>query len=152
MQLYTARYQEFQPEWGIPVRSTIGAPRFHLRYDLAGWWRGVSPEREWLKGVPYVDFRRLYRHKLHKQGIDRLMQTAEGFVPEDQDPTHARLVVLCYEDIRKPQEWCHRELMAEWFEEKGVPVIELCGPAHQPRPCAPAEADETPVPPGQMLF
>jgi hypothetical protein len=141
MQLYTARYQEFLPEWGIPVRSTIGAPRFHLPYQLAGWWRGVTPEREWLRGVPYVDFRRLYRHKLHKQGVDRLMAAAESFVPAGEDPTHAKLVALCYEDIRKPGEWCHRELMAEWFTEHGVPVIELCGPKAEPTVAAtPPEA------------
>jgi hypothetical protein len=30
MQLYTARYQEFLPEWGVPVRSTLGNVRFSL--------------------------------------------------------------------------------------------------------------------------
>jgi hypothetical protein len=151
MQLYTARYQEFLPEWGIPVRSTAGAPRFHLNYQLAGWWRGVTPEREWLH-LPFVDFRRLYRHKLHKQGLERLMDAAEGFVPAGEDPTHARLVVLCYEDVRKCDQWCHRELMAEWFTEKGVPVIELSGPAGLPRPWEPAEETAPATPPPATLF
>jgi hypothetical protein len=143
MQLYTARYQEFLPEWGIPVRSTLGNPRFRLPYTLAGWWRGVTPRREWFHSE-FGDFRRSYRHMLHQQGLDRLMTEAAAFLGKDEDPAHARLVVLCFDDIRKPGVWCHRELMGEWFTEQGVPVIELCGPA--------AGAPEPVAPPPPVLF
>lgn len=36
------------------------------------------------------------------------------------------IVLLCYEDLRKPDVWCHRQLLAEWIEERfGIQVPEL---------------------------
>jgi len=36
------------------------------------------------------------------------------------------LVLLCWEDIRKPGEWCHRTMFAEWWaEHSGQGVLEL---------------------------
>jgi len=35
-------------------------------------------------------------------------------------------VLLCHEHLRKPDDWCHRRMVAEWFEEKlGVKVPEM---------------------------
>ena len=47
---------------------------------------------------------------------DELHALADGSEP----------VLLCHEHLRKPGEWCHRRLVAEWFEQTlGVEVPEL---------------------------
>ena len=33
------------------------------------------------------------------------------------------LVLLCYEDLRKPDQWCHRTLFAEWWQKMTGEVI-----------------------------
>jgi hypothetical protein len=36
------------------------------------------------------------------------------------------VVLLCFEDLRKPGEWCHRSMFAEWYEKQtGKKVVEL---------------------------
>jgi hypothetical protein len=99
----------------------------------------VTPDREWFRS-PEDEFRRRYVEKLESRGLERLMADAESFVTGD--PTHAKLVVLCFDDVRKPGVWCHRTIMGEWFTEQGVPVIELCG--HREKKAV--------TPPGQMAF
>jgi hypothetical protein len=40
------------------------------------------------------------------------------------------LVLLRYEDVRKPEEWCHRQVLAEWLLARaGLAVAELVDPA-----------------------
>ena len=43
------------------------------------------------------------------------------------------LVLLCYEDLTKPGQWCHREHLSSWLRERGVEVREL-GPGDLPPP------------------
>lgn len=123
LQIYTGTYQRFEAHMGVPVRSTVGLPRFGLKYVLAGHWVSVTPQRAWLTDkVNEADFRRMYRHKLHKIGVDRVMQEAEDIATFAGDN---RVVALCFDDLRKPGMWCHRQMLGEWLEEQGVPVIEL---------------------------
>ena len=30
------------------------------------------------------------------------------------------IVLLCFEDVRKSGEWCHRQLIADWLNEHGT--------------------------------
>lgn len=40
------------------------------------------------------------------------------------------VVLCCYEDVRKPGEWCHRLVFAEWwFKRTGEKIIELQDPS-----------------------
>ena len=44
------------------------------------------------------------------------------------------IVFCCYEDVRKPGEWCHRLVFAEWWYEKtGVRIEELRDSSPIPR-------------------
>jgi hypothetical protein len=123
LQIYTGTYQRFETHMGVPVRSTVGLPRFSLNYVLAGHWTAVTPQRAWLSDkVNEADFRRMYRHKLHKIGVDRVMEEAEAIADFAGDN---RIVALCFDDLRKKGMWCHRVHLGEWLEEQGVPVIEL---------------------------
>lgn len=43
------------------------------------------------------------------------------------------VVLCCYEDVRKPNEWCHRLVFAEWWYEKtGEKIEELPDPSPIP--------------------
>lgn len=56
-----------------------------------------------------------------QQVYDQLHELAGGFEP----------VLLCYEHLVKPDDWCHRRMVAEWFEtELGIDVPER-GPVKQ---------------------
>lgn len=47
---------------------------------------------------------------------DHLHKIAEGNEP----------VLLCWEDVTKPDQWCHRRMVADWFEDQlGVKVPEF---------------------------
>lgn len=43
-------------------------------------------------------------------------------------------VLLCWEDLTKPSEWCHRRMVAEWLEQElGISIPEfLPAPAKNP--------------------
>jgi hypothetical protein len=35
------------------------------------------------------------------------------------------LVLLCYEDLQRPDVWCHRTMLCDWLNERGVEIKEL---------------------------
>jgi hypothetical protein len=35
------------------------------------------------------------------------------------------LVLLCYEDLQRPDVWCHRTMLCDWVNERGVEIKEL---------------------------
>lgn len=129
-ELFTCRYQGFEPAMGTPVRITLSAPRWTLPYALEHQVREAAPSREYF-GSPRPDFERAYRAQLDSFGVD-------FFGPRFQEVAVAgrdlRLVLLCFEDLAKPGEWCHRRMFATWWREQaGAQVRELgpLGPAYE---------------------
>lgn len=132
LDLATSRYQAataIEESGRLPVGITKGRPRWRLPYDLAGNIRrlgAVGPGEFTEKDRDR--FAALYRSRMDDIGIDKvrmLLQAAAG--------DHDRLVLLCYEDVHKPGEWCHRRIFAEWYEEQtGDAVPEL--PPAPPKP------------------
>jgi hypothetical protein len=103
-----------------PIRTSIGFPRFKLKYELAGVIRALMPTRPMLK-LPRPEYEALYLGKLDQVGIEELQRQFE-----ELDPDGKGLVLLCFEDLTKPGEWCHRRMFATWFEERtGQAVPEL---------------------------
>jgi hypothetical protein len=111
----TASYFTYSGSGRIGI--TRGAPRGISGYRMEG---AVAPG-PWFKSVGAAEFCALYRQeilaKLDPMQIwNRLHELAEGAEP----------VLLCYE--RPPftmTNFCHRRLVAEWFErEMGVEVPE----------------------------
>ena len=82
----------------------------------------------WLWEEPYKSDIEAYRNRyfrdvlgpLNPQQVhDELHTLSGGFEP----------VLLCWEHLVKPDDWCHRRMVAEWFEsELGIDVPER-GPA-----------------------
>ena len=92
------------------------APGYH-RY------RKLAPG-PWFKDIEYKNNPAAYRARYFSEILaplnpaeewDSLHKLAGGLEP----------ILLCWEPLKKPGEYCHRRMVAEWFEEKlGVVVPE----------------------------
>jgi hypothetical protein len=116
----TGRFQTFEPAMGVPVRSTVGVPRFwkhgemdHARdatpYGIFG--SALDDEAAWLA---------------YLERLDRRSGQLVGFLADvaRRHPGQP-VVVLCFEDVHAGQV-CHRRWMAEWFVERfGLTVPEV---------------------------
>lgn len=136
----TCTYQEFDPSYGIPVRSTVGHPRFRLRYELAANWPQAAPERAWFSSAPYDTFRARYFEKLDLTGVDRFRQLARNLAIEkltlnmDTDRSDVPIVLLCFDKLWQPDTWCHRTMFGEWWSERtGEDVPEFGRTKHHDR-------------------
>lgn len=121
MKLFTNRYQEFDTKQGLPVRSTFGAPRWHLPYDLQYHAHLIQPGA-WFNKCSDKEFRARYFAMLDKNGFDKIQAELENIcVKSGQE----NLVILCFDDVTKPGV-CHRTLFAEyWARYTGERVPEL---------------------------
>ncbi|WIK63333.1 hypothetical protein [Gleimia europaea] len=60
---------------------------------------------------------------MDRVGVKKFAELFESIAKAEGD---YRLVLLCFEDISKPGQWCHRRAFAKWWEQKtGDPVREL---------------------------
>jgi hypothetical protein len=124
--LLTGRYQSWKPGDGVPVRSTVGYPKF-WRHGPLLHAIGITPYGVFGKGLDHDTARAAYRQRLDLHAGAILSDLAEIARTHRGQP----VVVLCFEDVHAGQ-ICHRRWFAEWFEERyGIAVDEL--PAAQAR-------------------
>ncbi len=126
--LFTGRFRDVheflktgeQPGF-VPVRSSLGVPRFIA--NAQAWPYASTTAPYGLRGIgDQAEFRKAYRHRLHKIGIDKVYDQIATIAA---DYPGQPLVLLCYEDLTKG-EWCHRTLFAEWwFEKTGQQIPEM---------------------------
>lgn len=124
VELFTARYVDYDPAWGVAVRTTVGFPR--------GWRYG--PLEHVRRITPYGLLHIKSRDAFAQRYLARLDQA--GAAPIEARLTNIAdrhrglpLWLCCFEDLSKPGEWCHRTLLAEWIEERlGIAVIEINSP------------------------
>ncbi|MEU0839451.1 hypothetical protein ABZ370_08265 [Streptomyces sp. NPDC005962] len=122
--LFTYRYQEFRPPQGVPVRITLGAPRFRLPYQLTHSVRELAPRREYFsKGLP--EFTAAYRADLDRLGAARIAARLREIAEAEGEH---RLVLLCFEDLRDPAQWCHRRVFATWWKDATGDEVRELGP------------------------
>jgi hypothetical protein len=75
----------------------------------------------WFKSVDEATYRRLYFDEL----LGRL-DPAETWETLHRLAGEAAPVLMCWETLLRPGEWCHRRLVAEWFRDRlGYVVDEL---------------------------
>jgi hypothetical protein len=140
--IYTCSYSEYkrhdQPG-RIPVRASRGYPRFHLPYkERMAYLHEATPEFSWLK-LPYEQFLTLFIGRLNQHGAKKISEKLAEITLNTggSDP-----VLLCYEDLGNPANWCHRQLFADWWlTQTGEEVIEL-GRLYVP-PTGGTQADAT---------
>lgn len=120
--LVTTRYKTYQPGDGVPVRTTVGAPRFWRWGDLAF----VS------EIAPYGVFRNPRLHSTEAQRMayaDRLTTHQQMLIAKLADLAREHpdqtLCILCYEDVHAGEE-CHRRWFADWMETRfGILIPEV---------------------------
>lgn len=111
--LATSSYRQFDPLMGVPIRISVGRPRFPLGYDLGEHIPELCPTWAMLKMSP-EEYDERFFGKLEKVGVERL-QSIFGAIADRHGG--ARLVLLCFEDVLAGQT-CHRRGFAAWWLER----------------------------------
>lgn len=107
-ELFTHRYHGFEPAMGVPVRITLAPPRWTLPYPLEYRVPELAPARTYF-GAERATFEAAYRAQLDGLGVEGLANLFQRIAVTARD---LRLVLLCFEDLAKPGEWCHRRMFA----------------------------------------
>lgn len=123
MKLFTSRYGNKILRNGnyTTVRISLGTPKWDLGYRLDGEFKDLMPFGLFREYETYEAFKPAYFERLDKIGVSRIQQQLADFDKLGKD-----VVLLCYEDIRKPENWCHRTAFAEWYKMRtGITIEEL---------------------------
>ena len=124
--LYTSRYSnpELKTRKYTAVRISLGSPKWNLGYDLSGEINLLKPFGLLNKFEEYELFKDEYFKMLDRRGVYTIRKVINSFERIGKD-----VVLLCYEDIRKPNNWCHRTAFTEWWlKNTGEVINELFDP------------------------
>lgn len=139
--LFTSRYQN-KDLAGIecqPVGVSRGNPRFSTDYRYRSM-RELAPSREAFAISDPREFEAAYVAGLEEIGLDAIMGKLERI---EREAGGLPLVLLCYEDLSKPDQWCHRRMLAQWIRR--VANVEV-------RELRPGDLPERPEAPQKRLF
>ena len=134
--VYTSRYSNPELKTGkyTAVRISLGTPKWPIGYNLDAEMKDLMPFGLLGKFERYEDFERAYFERLDQKGVQRIFSQLQRFERLGKD-----VVLLCYEDIRKPDDWCHRRTFADWWlKNTGEAIPELFDPT--PDPSKPRQA------------
>lgn len=121
--IYTSRFSNPELHTGkyTVVGIVRGLPRFRLKYQLEGNIRQIAPPGYLWNENDRERFTPKYFRHMDQQGIKAIQETLNDYLNRGKD-----VVLCCYEDVRIPDEWCHRLVFAEWYKEKtGIKIEEL---------------------------
>lgn len=145
MAIMTSRYgnKELRNDGYYPVGISLGKPKFQTGYEIREQCYALAPKGNMLK-MAYEPYREAYFKKLEEIGADKIIGIVQRMDERAQEEGKT-LVLLCFEDIRKPDQWCHRTLFAEWWQNKTGEVISELeeADAKAKKPEAPAEAQQS---------
>lgn len=124
MKIYTSRYSNpaLKSDKYVNIRITVGKPRMPVRIDEeipelypGGSLFTMKENEEFIKQYT--------AKKLDSKGIDFFKDLFSRIREKYPD---REFVLLCFEDLRKPGEHCHRRVFAEWWKNKtGEEIPEL---------------------------
>ena len=119
--LYVSRYSNkcLAKTEAVKVGISLGAPRFKKEYELAGNAFALAPTRA-MFNLDKTVFEAQYRKRLDNLGVERIKSILStfGYGKEKE------MILLCYEDITKPEDWCHRTVFAKWWEDNTGEIVE----------------------------
>ena len=125
--ILTSRYFEPKVRDGVnrgeltAVGITLGYPRGRLGYKLEANWRLLAPTRNILAIRERATFEPLMMGRLvttWPEVEQRLIDLGSAW--------DRPIVLLCYEDLTKPGEWCHRRIVAQFiYNMTGEEIHEL---------------------------
>lgn len=121
IELFTTSYRAFSPEWGLPVRTSNGHPKYGINYKLQYKAPLLYPEWAMVKAdLPMEQFNRRYEELMDERGIDNIKDMFQALADHSGEN---RLVLMCFE---KSPSHCHRRAFASWWMKRtGEPVLEL---------------------------
>lgn len=121
MKLFTSRYgnKTLRSVNYTTVRISLGTPKWDLGYRLDGEFKDLMPFGLFREYDTYEAFKPAYFERLDRIGVARIERQLAYFDSLGKD-----VVLLCYEDIRKPGDWCHRTAFAEWYKLRTGKTIE----------------------------
>lgn len=122
MKLFTSRYgnKEIARSNLISVGISLGNPRFKTAFKVEASIKELAPTRKMLY-MEYDPYKELYFKMLDTIDINELEEQFKTISKGGKD-----VVLLCFEDLSKQGEWCHRRMFAEWWQKKtGQEVEEL---------------------------
>ena len=102
MAIFTSRYgnKELRKDGYYPVGISIGKPRFKTGYEIREQCYALAPKGYMLK-MDYEPYRQEYFKKLEDIGADKIIGIVQRMDERAQEEGKT-LVLLCYEDLRKP--------------------------------------------------
>lgn len=138
MAIWISRYsnKELQSGKYYPVGISIGTPKFPLGYTLRKQCYSLAP-KGYMLNMELDRFKPAYYEKLEGIGTDRIIDMVEKMNTEAR-AEGKELVLLCYEDVRVPGDWCHRTVFAEWWAEQTGELIEELYDPSEPKVKKPA--------------
>lgn len=129
MAKYTSRYSNktLRDEGYYAVGISQGTPKFPLGYQIREKNTVLAPNWNMMK-LDVEAFREEYFRKLNRFGRNNVINLVEE-MNRRAEAEGKELVLLCFEDIRKEGQWCHRTMFAEWWlNETGERIEELSEP------------------------
>jgi hypothetical protein len=121
VELFTARYADYAPVWGVAVRTSVGTPKV-WRHGPLEHVRRLTPYGL-LHVTDRAEFTRLYTARLERAGAEAIRARLQG-ISDAHDGWP--LVLCCFEDVREPGVWCHRTTLGAWLRNRlGVEVTEV---------------------------
>lgn len=142
MAIWISRYSNKEVPNGnyYPVGISIGTPKFPLGYQIREQCYSLAPKGYMLR-MELEEFKKAYYGKLDGIGADRIISMVERLNRSAQ-AEGKELVLLCFEDVRVPGDWCHRTVFAEWWaEHTGEIISELPDPS-EPKIKKPTKSKE----------
>lgn len=123
MAIWISRYsnKELQNDKYYPVGISIGQPKFRLGYALREQCYSLAP-KGYMLNMDLERFKQAYYEKLEGIGVDKIISMVNR-LDEKAQREGKELVLLCFEDVRVPGDWCHRTVFAEWWEHKTGGII-----------------------------
>jgi hypothetical protein len=117
MQIYTSYYANRLLRTGdyTLVGISIGRNRWA---KVDAYITHIAPTWDMVRLVDREVYRESYVTRLDVIGVDVIRRSLEGIV------SGKPIVLLCYENLQKPNLWCHRTMFADWWKEKTGEVIE----------------------------
>lgn len=124
-ELATCSYKAFRPEMGLPIRASLGGPR---------WWKTpipkeqvmleIAPHRSYFQ-APEEEFHRRFLQQLDRHGVEYLVSRFNHIGDlAPSFPEGGRLVILCFETLTT---WdsieCHRGMFRQWWSRRTGQIL-----------------------------
>jgi hypothetical protein len=121
MMIYSSWYgnKEIATTGIFPVGISLYPPRWKTAFKVRYRIRDIAPTQDMLE-MEYGPYFRRYIKQL--EGLD-IVKLQKNFKEISANGAHD-IVLLCFEDINKEGEWCHRRMFAEWWHKKTGQKIE----------------------------